>query len=137
MVILYTLQMENKKIVEYYPSNEGLKNIYSKFLKFGSIEDLDNLILLYTNDIRKKVINSYKKTERMKRWLNLQLITLNISMENISNKRLIPIWFNDKEFALVEEEFLTEMNKQIERLLTTKTDTIKIIPEEWQWEVKL
>lgn len=45
--------MENKKIVEYYPSNEGLKNIYSKFLKFGSIEDLDNLILLYTNDIRK------------------------------------------------------------------------------------
>lgn len=58
-------------------------------------------------------------------------------MENISNKRLIPIWFNDKEFALVEEEFLTEMNKQIERLLTTKTDTIKIIPEEWQWEVKL
>lgn len=51
--------MENKKIVEYYPSNEGLKNIYSKFLKFGSIEDLDNLILLYTNDIRKKVINSY------------------------------------------------------------------------------
>lgn len=73
----------------------------------------------------------------MKRWLNLQLITLNISMENISNKRLILIWFNDKEFALVEEEFLTEMNKQIERLLTTKTDTIKIIPEEWQWEVKL
>ncbi len=73
----------------------------------------------------------------MKRWLNLQLITLNISMENISNKHLIPIWFNDKEFALVEEEFLTEMNKQIERLLTTKTDTIKIIPEEWQWEVKL
>lgn len=59
MVILYTLQMENKKIVEYYPSNEGLKNIYSKFLKFGSIEDLDNLILLYTNDIRKKMINSY------------------------------------------------------------------------------
>lgn len=43
----------------------------------------------------------------------------------------------DIEFALVEEEFLTEMNKQIERLLTTKTDTIKIIPEEWQWEVKL
>lgn len=38
---------------------KGLKNIYSKFLKFGSIEDLDNLILLYTNDIRKKVINSY------------------------------------------------------------------------------
>lgn len=65
------------------------------------------------------------------------MITLNISMENINNKRLIPIWFNDKEFALVEEEFLTEMNKQIERLLTTKTDTIKIIPEEWQWEVKL
>lgn len=25
---------------------KGLKNIYSKFLKFGSIEDLDNLILL-------------------------------------------------------------------------------------------
>lgn len=73
----------------------------------------------------------------MKRWLNLQLITLNISMENISNKHLIPIWFNDNEFALVREEFLTEMNKQIERLLTTKTDTIKIIPEEWQWEVKL
>lgn len=58
-------------------------------------------------------------------------------MENINNKHLIPIWFNDKEFALVEEEFLTEMNKQIERLLTTKTDTIKITPEEWQWEVKL
>lgn len=122
--------MENKKIVEYYPSNEGLKNIYSKFLKFGSIEDLDNLILLYTNDIRKKVINSYiedGEDEEMAQFI----------MENISNKRLIPIWFNDKEFALVEEEFLTEMNKQIERLLTTKTDTIKIIPEEWQWEVKL
>ena len=43
----------------YYTINEGLKNIYSKFLKFGSIEDLDNLILLYTNDIRKKVIDSY------------------------------------------------------------------------------
>lgn len=125
MVILYTLQMENKKIVEYYPSNEGLKNIYSKFLKFGSIEDLDNLILLYTNDIRKKVINYYIEDGEDE------------EMENISNKRLIPIWFNDKEFALVEEEFLTEMNKQIERLLTTKTDTIKIIPEEWQWEVKL
>lgn len=53
------------------------------------------------------------------------------------NSCLIPIWFNDNEFALVREEFLTELNKQIERLLTTKTDTIKIIPEEWQWEVKL
>lgn len=41
-------------------------------------------------------------------------------MENISNKSLIPIWFNDNEFALVGEEFLTEINKQIERLLTTK-----------------
>lgn len=51
--------IDSKKILEYYPSNEGLKNIYSKFLKFGSIEDLDNLILLYTNDIRKKVIDSY------------------------------------------------------------------------------
>lgn len=51
--------MEVRKIVEYYPSNEGLKNIYSKFLKFGGIEDFDNLILLYTNDIRKKVIDSY------------------------------------------------------------------------------
>lgn len=39
--------MENKKIAEYYPSN------------VGSIEDLDNLILLYTNDIRKKVIDYY------------------------------------------------------------------------------
>lgn len=58
-------------------------------------------------------------------------------MENISNKNLIPIWFSDNEFALVEEEFLTELNKQIERLLTTKPGTIKIIPEEWQWEVKL
>lgn len=54
--------MENKKIVEYYPSNEGLKNIYSKFLKFGSIEDLDNLILLYTNDIR-KMENEGKKND--------------------------------------------------------------------------
>jgi hypothetical protein len=58
-------------------------------------------------------------------------------MENISNKNLIPIWFSDNEFALVEEEFLTELNKQIERLLTTKPGTIKIIPEKWQWEVKL
>lgn len=54
--------MENKKIAEYYPSNEGLKNIYSKFLKFGSIEDLDNLILLYTNDIR-KMENEGKKND--------------------------------------------------------------------------
>lgn len=59
MEVKEIIDMENKKIVEYYPSNEGLKNIYSKFLKFGSIEDLDNLILLYTNDIRKKVIDSY------------------------------------------------------------------------------
>lgn len=65
--------MENKKIVEYYPSNEGLKNIYSKFLKFGSIEDLDNLILLYTNDIRKKVIDSYiedGEDEEMAQFIN-------------------------------------------------------------------
>ena len=53
--------MENKKIVEYYPSNEGLKNIYSKFLKFGSIEDLDNLILLYTNDTTNEEINAFLK----------------------------------------------------------------------------
>lgn len=58
-------------------------------------------------------------------------------MENISNKSLIPIWFNDNEFALVGEEFLTEINKQIERLLTTKPGTIRITPEEWQQEVKL
>lgn len=31
--------MENKKIVEYYPSNEGLKNIYSKFLYIEDGED--------------------------------------------------------------------------------------------------
>lgn len=51
--------MTEIKAVEYYPSNNGLKNIYSKFLKFGSTEDFDNLILFYTNDIREKVINSY------------------------------------------------------------------------------
>lgn len=51
--------MAEIKAVEYYPSNNGLKNIYSKFLKFGSTEDFDNLILFYTNDIREKVINSY------------------------------------------------------------------------------
>lgn len=39
--------MAEIKAVEYYPSNKGLKNIYSKFLKFGSTEDFDNLILLY------------------------------------------------------------------------------------------
>ena len=39
--------MENKKIVEYYPSNEGLKNIYSKFLKFGSIEEMAQFIVDY------------------------------------------------------------------------------------------
>lgn len=44
--------MAEIKAVEYYPSNKGLKNIYSKFLKFGSTEDFDNLILFYTNDIR-------------------------------------------------------------------------------------
>lgn len=52
--------MEVRNIVEYYPSNEGLKNIYSKFLKFGGIEDFDNLILLYTNDIRKKVVDYFE-----------------------------------------------------------------------------
>lgn len=57
--IMEVKEIIDKVIVEYYPSNEGLKDIYSKFLKFGSIEDLDNLILLYTNDIRKKVIDSY------------------------------------------------------------------------------
>lgn len=31
--------MTEIKAVEYYPSNKGLKNIYSKFLKFGSTED--------------------------------------------------------------------------------------------------
>lgn len=41
--------MTEIKAVEYYPSNKGLKNIYSKFLKFGSTEDFDNLILFYTN----------------------------------------------------------------------------------------
>ena len=51
--------MAEIKAVEYYPSNKGMKNIYSKFLKFGSTEDFDNLILFYTNDIREKVINSY------------------------------------------------------------------------------
>lgn len=51
--------MAEIKAVEYYPPNKGLKNIYSKFLKFGSTEDFDNLILFYTNDIREKVINSY------------------------------------------------------------------------------
>lgn len=51
--------MAEIKAVEYYPSNKDLKNIYSKFLKFGSTEDFDNLILFYTNDIREKVINSY------------------------------------------------------------------------------
>lgn len=44
--------MTEIKAVEYYPSNKGLKNIYSKFLKFGSTEDFDNLILFYTNGIR-------------------------------------------------------------------------------------
>lgn len=34
----------------------------------------------------------------------------------------------------VDKDIIPEMFK---RLLTTKTDTIKIIPEEWQWEVKL
>lgn len=53
------MTVEREIIVEYYPSNEGLKNIYSKFLKFGSIEDFNNLTLSYTNDIREKVINSY------------------------------------------------------------------------------
>lgn len=64
--------MTEIKAVEYYPSNKGLKNIYSKFLKFGSTEDFDNLILFYTNDIR--------ETERIKRQLNSQLIILNIFM---------------------------------------------------------
>lgn len=58
-------------------------------------------------------------------------------MENKGDSCLIPIWFNDNEFALVREEFLTEISKQIERLLTTKPGTIRITPEEWQWEVKL
>ena len=56
--------MAEIKAVEYYPSNKGLKNIYSKFLKFGSTEDFDNLILFYTNDIREKVINSYMGSEK-------------------------------------------------------------------------
>lgn len=51
--------MTEIKAVEYYHSNKDLKNIYSKFLKFGSTEDFDNLILFYTNDIKEKVINSY------------------------------------------------------------------------------
>lgn len=63
--------MTEIKAVEYYPSNKGLKNIYSKFLKFGSTEDFDNLILFYTN---------IQKTERIKRQLNSQLIILNIFM---------------------------------------------------------
>ena len=64
-ILRYKEIMEVKEIIDkVYETidslyEEGLKNIYSKFLKFGSIEDLDNLILLYTNDIRKKVIDSY------------------------------------------------------------------------------
>lgn len=58
--------MENKKIAEYCPSNEGLKNIYSKFKEFEATVDLDNIIILYTEDIKNKVINCYIKDNKTK-----------------------------------------------------------------------
>ena len=64
MVTLYTLQMENKKIVEHYPSKEGLKNIYGKLLKSGGtivIPEVGDMTIEYDDSVRNKVVSSYIK----------------------------------------------------------------------------
>ena len=56
--------MENKKIVEYYPSKEGLKNIYGKLLKSGGtivIPEVGDMTIEYDDSVRNKVVSSYIK----------------------------------------------------------------------------
>lgn len=49
-------------IVEYRPSVEGLRNIYSKLLTLGGIIDIPEVGIMtieYDNSVRDKVIDSY------------------------------------------------------------------------------
>lgn len=49
-------------IVEYRPSVEGLKNIYSKLLTLGGTIDIPEVGIMtieYDNSVRDKVIDSY------------------------------------------------------------------------------
>lgn len=49
-------------IVEYRPSVEGLKNIYSKLLTLGDTIDIPEVGIMtieYDNSVRDKVIDSY------------------------------------------------------------------------------
>ena len=69
------METNNIKIAEYYPSNEGLKNIYSKFIKFGStieIPEVGDMTIEYNNAIKDSVINSYiedGETEEMAKYI--------------------------------------------------------------------
>lgn len=71
-------------IVEYRPSVEGLKNIYSKLLTLGGTIDIPEVGIMtieYDNSVRDKVIDSYMwKTGKLKEWLNIQQTILNIFM---------------------------------------------------------
>lgn len=69
------METNNIKIAEYYPSNEGLKNIYSKFIKFGStieIPEVGGATIEYNEAIKDSVINSYiedGETEEMANYI--------------------------------------------------------------------
>lgn len=52
---------------------------------------------------------------------------------------LYPLVIGHQEFALVTGEMLNKINEEINRLLNFNTDpiTLKITPEEWNWEIKM
>lgn len=61
-------------IVEYRPSVEGLKNIYSKLLTLGGTIDIPEVGIMtieYDNSVRDKVIILTWKTGKLKKWLNI------------------------------------------------------------------
>lgn len=61
-------------IVEYRPSVEGLKNIYSKLLTLGGTIDIPEVGIMtieYDNSVRDKVIDSYYERrilDRLDNW---------------------------------------------------------------------
>lgn len=59
-------------IVEYRPSVEGLKNIYSKLLTLGGTIDIPEVGIMtieYDNSVRDKVIDSYMEDGETKGWV--------------------------------------------------------------------
>ena len=52
---------------------------------------------------------------------------------------LYPLIIDHQEFALVTGEMLNEINREINKILKFNTNptTIKITPEEWNWQIKI